>query len=208
MASYFGDGSGPAGAMSGLDMRYVLHGGQEWIFQRPILAGDIRTAEPGATSSYEKEGKRGGTMPFIESEMNYRDQKWRNRLAWQEHADSNRRGGDELSTSSFDEVKEGEVREFTTPEFTRTHFVRYAGAGGDYNPIHHDQTFAEKAGLPTVFGMGLFTAGVIEPDSGGMVQPGEGSPIRREVHTRLARRRRDLQGSRHESLRTGRPQAR
>ena len=61
--------------MSGLDMRYVLHGGQEWIFERPIFAGDVLTAEPGASSSYEKEGKRGGTMKFIESEMLYRDQK-------------------------------------------------------------------------------------------------------------------------------------
>lgn len=47
------------------------------------------------------------------------------------------------------------------PDINRTHFVRYAGAGGDFNPIHHDQTFAERAGLPTVFGMGMFTAGVL-----------------------------------------------
>lgn len=63
--------------------------------------------------------------------------------------------------TAFDSVKEGDTQQFATPELTRTHFVRYAGAGGDYNPIHHDQTFAEKAGLPTVFGMGLFTAGVL-----------------------------------------------
>jgi acyl dehydratase len=63
--------------------------------------------------------------------------------------------------NSFDGIKEGDTREFSTPEFTRTHFVRYAGAGGDFNPIHHDQTAAEKAGLPTVFGMGLFAAGVL-----------------------------------------------
>ena len=75
VASYFGERAGPGGAMSGLDMRYVLHGGQEWIFERPIFAGDILTAEPGASSSYEKEGSRGGTMKFIESEMLYRDQK-------------------------------------------------------------------------------------------------------------------------------------
>ncbi len=75
VASYFGDRAGPGGAMGGLDMRYVLHGGQEWIFERPILAGDVLTAEAGASSSYEKEGKRGGTMKFIESEMLYRDQK-------------------------------------------------------------------------------------------------------------------------------------
>jgi peroxisomal enoyl-CoA hydratase 2 len=55
----------------------------------------------------------------------------------------------------------GDRREFSVPDVNRTHFVRYAGAGGDFNPIHHDQTFAEGAGLPTVFGMGMFTAGVL-----------------------------------------------
>jgi acyl dehydratase len=58
-------------------------------------------------------------------------------------------------------VKEGDEFEFTVEDLNRTHFVRYAGGGGDFNPIHHDQTFAENAGLPTVFGMGMFTAGVL-----------------------------------------------
>ncbi|MER7127587.1 MaoC/PaaZ C-terminal domain-containing protein [Streptosporangium saharense] len=44
---------------------------------------------------------------------------------------------------------------------TRTDFVRYAGAGGDFNPIHHDKTFARAAGYPSVFGHGLLTAGVL-----------------------------------------------
>ncbi|GII87843.1 hypothetical protein Ssi03_58330 [Sphaerisporangium siamense] len=44
---------------------------------------------------------------------------------------------------------------------TRTDFVRYAGAGGDFNPIHHDETFARSAGYPSVFGHGLLTAGVL-----------------------------------------------
>lgn len=44
---------------------------------------------------------------------------------------------------------------------TRSHFVRYAGAGGDFNPIHHDEVFAVGAGYPTVFGHGLLTAGVL-----------------------------------------------
>jgi len=55
----------------------------------------------------------------------------------------------------------GEERRFEVPDVNRTHFVRYAGASGDFNPIHHDQTFAEKAGLPTVFGVGMWTAGVL-----------------------------------------------
>jgi 3-hydroxybutyryl-CoA dehydratase len=44
---------------------------------------------------------------------------------------------------------------------TRTDFVRYAGAGGDLHPIHHDEPLAVSAGLPSVFGMGMFPAGIL-----------------------------------------------
>lgn len=44
---------------------------------------------------------------------------------------------------------------------TRTDFARYAGAGGDFNPIHHDEPFARSAGYPSVFGHGLLTAGIM-----------------------------------------------
>ena len=54
----------------------------------------------------------------------------------------------------------------TAPErsfgpITRTDIVRYAGASGDFNPIHHDQGFAESAGFPTVFSIGMFQAGLL-----------------------------------------------
>jgi acyl dehydratase len=42
---------------------------------------------------------------------------------------------------------------------TRTNFVRYAGASGDFNPMHHDDTIASKVGNPSVFGHGMLTAG-------------------------------------------------
>lgn len=73
VASYFLNAERGPG-MGDLDMRYVLHGGSEWTFERPIMAGDILTSEPGETSSYEKQGKRGGTMKFIDSETIYKDQ--------------------------------------------------------------------------------------------------------------------------------------
>lgn len=44
---------------------------------------------------------------------------------------------------------------------TRTHIVRYAGASGDFNPIHHDDEFAKAAGLPSVFGIGMMHAGIL-----------------------------------------------
>jgi acyl dehydratase len=33
---------------------------------------------------------------------------------------------------------------------TRTDIVRYQGASGDFNPIHHDDDFAKSAGFPSV----------------------------------------------------------
>lgn len=44
---------------------------------------------------------------------------------------------------------------------TRTDIVRYAGAGGDFNPIHHDEEFAHAAGMPSVFSHGLLSAGLL-----------------------------------------------
>jgi acyl dehydratase len=44
---------------------------------------------------------------------------------------------------------------------TRTDIVRYAGASGDFNPIHHDETFATAAGFPTVFSIGMYQAAVL-----------------------------------------------
>ena len=44
---------------------------------------------------------------------------------------------------------------------TRTEFVRYQGASGDFNPIHHDEEFARAAGFPTVFSVGMLQAGLL-----------------------------------------------
>ena len=46
-------------------------------------------------------------------------------------------------------------------DLTRTQIVQYAGASGDYNPIHSDEPFAkEVAGYPTVFAHGMLTMGL------------------------------------------------
>jgi len=57
-----------------LDPRYSLHGAQEFVFERPVCAGDVLRSEPGEVKSYTKEGRRGGTMKFVEVETLYRDQ--------------------------------------------------------------------------------------------------------------------------------------
>ncbi len=62
----------------------------------------------------------------------------------------------------FEDVQVGDgLPPFVVENLTRTDLVRYAGASGDFNPIHHDQTFAEKAGNPTVFAHGMLNAGFV-----------------------------------------------
>jgi acyl dehydratase len=39
--------------------------------------------------------------------------------------------------------------------------VQYAGASGDFNPMHHDEVKAQAAGLPSVFGHGMFSMGFL-----------------------------------------------
>ena len=44
---------------------------------------------------------------------------------------------------------------------SRTQIVQYAGASGDYNPVHTDEVFATKvAGYPSVFAHGMLTMGL------------------------------------------------
>ena len=60
------------------------------------------------------------------------------------------------------QLKVGDTREAVLVEnLSRTQIVMYAGASGDFNPIHHDETFATKAaGYPSVFAHGMLTMGM------------------------------------------------
>jgi len=43
----------------------------------------------------------------------------------------------------------------------RVDIVKYAGASGDFNPIHTDEGYARSTGAPTVFAMGMLPAGYL-----------------------------------------------
>ena len=56
----------------------------------------------------------------------------------------------------------GDTREEVVFEnITRTQIVMYAGASGDYNPVHSDTEFVTKvAGYPSVFAHGMLSMGL------------------------------------------------
>ncbi len=60
------------------------------------------------------------------------------------------------------ELKPGDSHEeVVVHDLKRTQLVQYAGASGDYNPVHTDEIFVTKvAGYPTVFAHGMLSMGL------------------------------------------------
>jgi acyl dehydratase len=54
----------------------------------------------------------------------------------------------------------GDVIAERTVHLTRESLVRYAGASGDFNPIHYRDDVAESVGLPGVLAHGMLTMGI------------------------------------------------
>lgn len=54
-----------------------------------------------------------------------------------------------------------EFEEVVFGPIDRADIVRYAGASGDFNPIHIDEGYARGTGAPTVFAMGMLPAGYL-----------------------------------------------
>lgn len=60
---------------------------------------------------------------------------------------------------SFEELEKGQAVGEKTVSVSRADLVKYAGASGDFNPIHWNQDFAQSVGLPNVIAHGMFTMG-------------------------------------------------
>ncbi|MFB4313644.1 MaoC family dehydratase [Actinomadura sp. 21ATH] len=58
---------------------------------------------------------------------------------------------------SYADVEVGTEIPAQTYHVDRANLVMYAGASGDFNPIHWRESFAKKVGLPDVIAHGMFT---------------------------------------------------
>jgi len=68
------------------------------------------------------------------------------------------------STPALDSLTVGDIVAESSFPLTRDSLVRYAGASGDFNPIHYRDDVAEAVGLPGVLAHGMLTMGLaIQP---------------------------------------------
>src|SRR3954453_13303591 len=63
----------------------------------------------------------------------------------------------------YADVEVGQELPAQTYPVQRIDLVRYAGASGDFNPIHWNEPFARSVGLPDVIAHGMFTMGAAIP---------------------------------------------
>lgn len=178
-------GIGRLGFDVGFDLRDELHGEQRYEFERPVYVGDVLSGATTLTDAYEREGRQGGTMTFAVLETEFTDEVGetvvteRQTLIESDGPDSGNQpdgGGDRgadpggasvrLADEGIEPVKS--AAEVTVGDAGPTlivedlaprDFVRYAGASGDFNPIHYDDRYARELGNEGVFGQGMLTAG-------------------------------------------------
>jgi acyl dehydratase len=62
----------------------------------------------------------------------------------------------------FEAVRVGEeLPPLAKPPVDRVQLSRYAGASGDFNPVHVDETYAKGMGMPSVYAPGMLIMGFL-----------------------------------------------
>ena len=63
---------------------------------------------------------------------------------------------------NYEELKVGQrLQSLTKPNVTKVQLVKYAGASGDFNPLHTDDEFAKKIGMQGVIAHGMLVMGFL-----------------------------------------------
>jgi len=65
-----------------------------------------------------------------------------------------------------------EMPPLAKPPIQRIQLIRYAGASGDFNPIHVDEEFAKAAGMGGVFAHGMLSMGFVAQSITDWLGPG------------------------------------
>jgi acyl dehydratase len=187
---WFGSGARPisvrGGSQQPLEGGSGFHAQERFTYHRTLRVGDVLfgSVRPGAT--WRKQGRRGGALSFREQLTEYRDadgapvltMSWVDVLTERVvdgagHAPAPARAADVADAEGEALVTGGRVRlrdrefaighvheQLLVEDLKRTQIVMYAGASGDFHPMHSDETYAKAMGMPGTFAHGMLTMGV------------------------------------------------
>lgn len=180
---WFGSGrtaSGTPAAAAGQSTGF--HAEQVFTYHRHAFVGDVLAGRERAGAQWEKEGRRGGVLRFRETITDYVDATGapvlsatfvgvRTERIVDDAPNATTAAAPPAPTTPAPAVAAavdalgGFVRDATrslvlVDDLTRTQLAMYAGASGDFHPLHHDATFATSMGFPGIFAHGMLTMGL------------------------------------------------
>jgi acyl dehydratase len=142
---------------------------QEYRFDGPLpRAGDTLDLVRRFDGVETKEGRRGGRMVFVHFAVEFRADDGRVRAecrytsAYLASAAASTAAAPPAGPPTGERA--GSASDLPQRRFgpvTMTDIVRYQGASGDMNPMHHDDELARSAGYPAAFSVGMLTAGYL-----------------------------------------------
>jgi acyl dehydratase len=138
----------------------LLHVSQSFRYLRPVRVGDVLMARRLPRKTWTKQGRKGGTLEFIEATTEFRDGNGEivAEAIWLDVRPEH--GHREMSVDA--PAAEAVTVDEAVPghRITRTRIVMYVGAVGDFHPLHHDEAYAKANGYPSVFAPGMLTMAI------------------------------------------------
>lgn len=164
----------------GIQASEMRHAQQEWRIEEPLYAGRIyRTSAWKLVREETKTSRRGGTLRFVTAERSYRAGRRVVLTEWMTsvvvsgagpspapaEAPAHRAQAEPFTRTIRQRAEDwrraapGEVLvDARIGPLGLSDFVRFAGAIGDFTPIHHDRDQARRFGLPDIIAMGTLPA--------------------------------------------------
>lgn len=145
-----------------------LHVEQRFDLLRPLRLGDRLTVRRGLGRTWTKQGRTAGRLEFLEDRTELRDDtgalvavvSWVDVRAEQTHTALTNRQVADRADAPATETAPPPGAHLVVERITRTQFVQYVAAVGDYHPLHHDEDLARADGYPSVFAPGMLTMGL------------------------------------------------
>jgi acyl dehydratase len=142
----------------------LFHVEQRFTYARALRVGEVLRAHRLPPRTWTKQGRRAGRLQFVELVTELRDpdgalvvtNTWLDVATERTHNEVTVAQPDD-HTGGADGPVDGIV---IADRITRTQIVMYAGASGDFHPLHHDDVYARHRGYPGSFVPGMLTMAI------------------------------------------------